>query len=182
MRILANETIALVIDLQEKLLPAMTDLPALLKNVGALVKGLEIAGVPVIVTEQYKKGLGGTPDEIIACAKDAPVIEKMEFSCYDNQEVQAAIQASQCKNVIICGIEAHICVLQTLIDLRAAGYQVILVEDCIQSRKAHDQDMALKRAQHEGAIITTFESILFELVRKSGTPQFKQLSTLVKSL
>lgn len=182
MRILAEESMALIIDLQEKLLPTMTNPSVLSKNVNALLKGLEIAHVPVLVTEQYPKGLGRTVSEILPDGQDLSVMEKLEFSCYDNPEIQKAIQSGHCKNVIVCGIEAHICVLQTVIDLRAAGYQVILVEDCIQSGKDHDLQVALQRAQYEGAILTTFESLLFELVRRSGTPAFKQLSALVKSL
>ena len=182
MRILAEESLVLVIDVQEKLLPVMSNPTELTKNIQALIQGLAIAKVPTIVTEQYPKGLGATVPEILSEGQQLSFMEKKEFSCYDNEVIRLTIQSSGCKNVILCGIEAHICVLQTLIDLRAAGYNVILVEDCIRSRKMHDQQIALHRAQYEGAIVTTLESLLFELVRWSGTPAFKQLSTLVKSI
>lgn len=182
MRIIPEETMALIIDLQEKLVPAMPDVPKLLKNTKALIEGLKIAGVPMIITEQYPRGLGATVKEIMEVALDTPVMEKLEFSCYDNEQIRQAIVASGKKNIMVCGIEAHICVMQTVIDLKSAGYNVIFVEDCVQSRKIHDQKMGVKRAEFEGACITTCEGILFELVRKAGTPQFKQLSALVKNL
>lgn len=182
MRMVPEETMALIIDLQEKLVPAMTDVPALIKNTKALIEGLKISDVPMIITEQYPRGLGQTIQEIIEVAPDIPVMEKLEFSCYDNKQIRKAVDALGKKNIIICGIEAHVCVMQTVMDLKSAGYNVVLIEDCIQSRKAHDQEIALKRAEFEGACITTCEGVLFELVRKAGTPQFKQLSALVKSL
>ena len=182
MRILPEEALALIVDLQEKLVPTMTDAPQLVKNTKAVLEGLKIAEIPILVTEQYPRGLGQTVSELVSVIPDVKRQEKLEFSCYGNEQIRKIIDASGRKTILLCGIEAHVCVLQTLIDLCAAGYHVVLIEDCIQSRHAHDQKIAVKRAIYEGACITTFESVLFELVQKAGTTQFKQLSALVKSL
>lgn len=178
MRILAEDTICLVVDYQEKILPAIAQREQLVETSVKLLKGLNILGIPMVMTAQYSKGLGRNIPEICEAAGTKEYIEKSSFSSADVEEVCNAIQGK--KNVIVCGIEAHVCVLQTIIDLKAMGYQPILVEDCVSSRKLHDKEIALLRARDEGAILTTYESLLFELTRVSGTEQFKQISKLVK--
>lgn len=179
MRILAEETSCLVIDYQERLVPAMANKEALLSNSVKLLEGLKALGIPMTITGQYTKGLGLNVPEIFAAAGTEAYFDKMSFSSYELEEVKAALN-SRGKNVIICGIEAHVCVLQTAIDLKEAGYQPILVTDCISSRKESDKEIALIRAQQEGILLTTSESILFELTRRAGTDVFKQISRLVK--
>lgn len=178
MRISAEDTICLIVDYQEKILPVMAERERLVDTSVKLLKGLRILGVPMVMTAQYSKGLGLNIPEICEAAGVQEHIEKDSFSSMDEKKVCDAIAGK--KNVIVCGIEAHICVLQTVIDLKAMGYQPILVEDCISSRKLHDKEIALLRARDEGAILTTYESLLFELTRFSGTEQFKQISKLVK--
>lgn len=179
MRILAENTQCLVIDYQEKIVPAMANKEELLKNSVKLLRGLKILEIPMLITGQYTKGLGLNVPEIFEAVQTDAYIDKMTFSSYEEPEVQKAL----CKErnvVLICGIEAHVCVLQTAIDLKEAGYQPVLVTDCISSRKESDMEIALLRAKQEGILLTTSEAILFELTRRAGTDVFKQISKLVK--
>lgn len=186
MRILAENTCCVVIDYQEKILPAMSEKEELLANSIKLLEGLAILNVPVMVTGQYTKGLGMNVPEIRAAAGTEIYFDKTSFSIYEDEAAKEALcgmknsRGEQRKTVVICGIEAHVCVLQTVIDLKAAGYLPVLVEDCISSRKLHDKEIAVARARDEGAVITTCESLLFELTRAAGTDQFKLISKLVK--
>ena len=179
MRIRKEDTSCLVIDYQERLVPAMVGREELIANSVKLLEGLRALEIPMTITGQYTKGLGLNLKEIFQAAGTEEYLDKMTFSSYEIPEVQDALK-SRGKNVILCGIEAHVCVLQTAIDLKEAGYQPILVADCISSRKERDKEVALLRAQQEGIILTTSESILFELTKEAGTDVFKQISRLVK--
>lgn len=176
MRIIREEAAAVVIDYQEKLVPAMHKKEELIRNSQILLKGLKILGVPMCVTQQYTKGLGMTVSEIQEAAGTKAYMDKISFSTAD----VTAEQIQGKKYVILCGIEAHICVLQTLIDLKAKGYVPVLVEDCISSRKKNDKKMAIKRAIQEGAIVTTYEAVLFELLKEAGTEESKAIQRLIK--
>ncbi|NLC17833.1 MAG: hydrolase [Clostridiales bacterium] len=181
MRIKAEDALALIIDLQERLVPAISGSAELIKNTAKLIRGLGILDVPMLVTQQYTKGLGMTVEEIVkAFGEDFSYYDKISFSCAMNEPINQAIAESGRKNIIICGVEAHVCVLQTVIDLIDQGYRVVLVEDCIGSRKEHDKLSAIKRAGLEGAIPATCESLLFELTQVAGTDKFKKISSLVK--
>ena len=113
------------------------------------------------------------------CIRDR-YFDKLAFSCFEDDNIRKKIFQLGKKTVLVCGIEAHICVLQTCIDLKTAGYTPVLVTDCIGSRKESDKQVALLRAQSEGILLTTTESILFELTRKAGSPVFKEISKLIK--
>lgn len=176
MRIIREEAAAVVIDYQEKLVPAMHKKEELIRNSQILLKGLKILGVPMCVTQQYTKGLGMTVSEIQEAVGTKAYMDKISFSTAD--VIAEQIQGK--KYVILCGIEAHICVLQTLIDLKAKGYVPVLVEDCISSRKKNDKKMAIKRAIQEGAIVTTHEAVLFELLKEAGTEESKAIQRLIK--
>ena len=181
MRITPENTAVLVVDYQEKLLPAIHDVDALLERSQILLSGLQILDVPVVLTEQYAKGLGSTVQKIKDClGENYKPFDKITFSVMGCDAVRDAFKALGRKNIIVCGTEAHICVLQSVIDLQAEGYQVYLVEDCIASRKPSDKETGIKRAMSEGALMTSAEAILFELTYISGTPVFKQISKLVK--
>lgn len=179
MRILPEDTSCLVIDYQEKIVPAMARWEELIANSEKLLRGLRILGIPMTITGQYTKGLGLNLPEIFAAAGTEEYIDKLTFSSYEVPEVQAFLEGRG-KYVLLCGIESHVCVLQTAIDLKEAGFTPILVADCISSRKQSDKEIALIRAQQEGILLTTSEAILFELTRKAGTDVFKQISKLVK--
>ncbi|MGN6714086.1 isochorismatase family protein [Anaerocolumna jejuensis] len=180
MRIKAEDTMALVIDVQERLVPAMKNSKECVRNIKLLTEGLSQLHIPFFMTQQYTKGLGMTVPEIQEGREPFSYYEKISFSCYENEEIKESIQKQQRKNIIICGIEAHICVLQTAVDLQAAGYQTIAVTNCIDSRKEEDKAEALKRFAYEGIMTATYESILFELTRRAGSDTFKSISRLIK--
>ena len=180
MRIKRENTTALLIDIQEKLFPHMDQKEELLRKSNILIEGLKVLGLPMVITEQYPRGLGNTVEEISSLVEKDPVIEKIAFSCCDEPAVMQHAALQNNRTIIICGIEAHVCVLQTVIDLHEAGYIAVVVEDCISSRNPKDKETALERMRSEGAVITTCESILFELARVAGTEEFKAISRLVK--
>lgn len=181
MRISPKDTLALIIDIQEKLVPAIEEKETLIHNNKILLKGLNTLGIPMMITQQYTKGLGMTVEPIQTVIGDNfQYFDKITFSCYDDEAISEKIKSYEKKNIIICGMEAHICVLQTVIDCIAEGYHVIVVEDCISSRKGNDKRIAIQRMIQEGAIVTTYESILFELARKAGSDQFKVISQLIR--
>lgn len=180
MRILRENSIGLVIDIQERLVPAMEENEVLVENCKKLIQGLQILGVPMLVTQQYTKGLGETIEDVKALFTDFQYIEKKDFSCYEEPVFAEKLALSGAKNVIICGIESHVCVLQTAVDLKAAGYTPVVVSDCVSSRSFDNLDLAAERFRHEGIMMTSYESILFELTRSAGAPGFKEISKLVK--
>lgn len=180
MRILKENTIGLVVDIQERLLPAMFEKERLVKNVLVLIQGLAELKLPLIVTQQYSKGLGETIAEISSATTDFNFIEKRDFSCCDEMAVIEKLEKLNAKNVILCGIESHVCVLQTAIDLKTAGFNPIVVMDCVSSRTKENMELAKERFRFEGIMMTSYESILFELTRSSAAPEFKAISKLVK--
>jgi len=180
MRINRNDAAAIIIDIQEKLFPHMDQKEELLRKCTILIEGLKVLGVPMLITEQYPKGLGSTIEKISTLVKQEGVIEKIAFSCCDEPSVMQNAAVQNYKTIIICGIEAHVCVLQTAIDLHEAGYKAVVVEDCISSRNPDDKRVAVERMRGAGAVITSCESILFELARVAGTDEFKAISRLVK--
>jgi nicotinamidase-related amidase len=180
MRILKEDTLGLIIDIQEKLLPHIHANESVLHLTTRLVEGFKILDIPILLTEQYPKGLGQTVMSLKESLDSVCPLEKITFSCCDDDNFLKNLSEIGRRNVIICGIEAHVCVLQTTIDLFAEEFQPVVVEDCVSSRNSRDKDVAIHRMRQEGAIITTSESILFELARTSGTETFKAISKLVK--
>lgn len=180
MRIVQEHSAGVVIDIQERLLPHIYEHEQLVKNTGILIEGLKALGIPLLITEQYRKGLGETVPGIRQHFDPFDPMEKTAFSCCDDPHFILKLNNLSKKNVIICGIEAHVCVLQTVIDLLEDGFQPVVVNDCISSRKLSDKLIAVKRMQQEGAIITSYESILFEMARVSGNETFKTISRLVR--
>ncbi|MGI6174673.1 MAG: isochorismatase family protein [Christensenellales bacterium] len=179
MRILAEETLALAIDFQERLMPVIDDAQELVKKTQILLKGLAMQHIPGLISEQYPKGLGDTIPELAECTH-WPSLEKTSFSCAMCPEMLEKIRSYGRKNVVICGVEAHICVLQTIVDLIAQGFCVVLIADCVGSRNPRDAEIAIARARQEGAVVTSCESLLFELAVRKENPCFKELSKLIK--
>jgi len=180
LRIFSSDTVALVVDIQDKLFPHIDNNDSLKINCQILLSGLKVLEVPIIVTEQYPKGLGSTIKDLSVLVDNFSPIEKLSFSCCGEKKFLEAVQGYGKRNIIIFGIETHVCVLQTVMDLIERGYHPVIIEDCVSSRKPKDRETALKRMAREGVIITTYESILFELCEVAGTDQFKQISKLVK--
>ena len=180
MRILRENTAGLIIDLQESLFPHMQNKEQLLNRHLILCKGLRQLNIPIMVAQMYSKGLGATIPPVLEALEHISHLEKNSFSCLDEPLIVEALSALQKKIIIIAGIEAHICVLQTVLDLLENGYVPVVIEDCISSRKESDKSIAIKRMRSSGAIISTTESILFELCRFAGSAEFKAISGLIK--
>jgi isochorismate hydrolase len=181
----ASRSILLVIDAQEKFGAAIADLDAVGARIAILAKAAARLGVPVVVSEQYAKALGPTLGNIReSLPAGTPVIEKMCFSCGDSPGWNAAVKAlaaSKRDQLLLCGVEAHVCVLQTALDLaRNPDVAAYVIEDAVSSRKASDKEAALRRMEAHGVQRVTTEMAVFEWLRKAGTPEFKELQALIK--
>ena len=180
MRITKENTTALFIDFQEKLFPAMNEKEQLLKNSRILLEGLTLLDIPLTFTQQYTKGLGATIEELASLIPGFSPIEKSDFSCFGASEYRDFLEKNKSKQIILCGIEAHVCVLQTAVDLKSAGLNPIVITDCITSRSLHNKIGALDRFRYEGIMMSTCESILFEITRSARDDAFRAISKLVK--
>jgi len=180
MRLTPENTVAVCVDYQEKLMPGIHNGERVLQRAEILIKGLRLLGVPVIVTQQYTKGLGGTVEPVHSALEEYAPFDKLTFGGYDDEAIRTAIDESGRKNVLVFGTETHICVLQTALGAMDAGYQVLVVDDCCGSRREEDKESGLRRAMCEGASVACSESVLFELTRVAGTETFKAISRLVK--
>lgn len=175
----AKKTIAVAIDYQERLVPAIRNKEKLIENSVKLLTGLRILGIKTFITQQYTKGLGGTVSEITDAVGSSEYVEKISFGAV-SELLKVIPSKEETPYVIVCGIESHICVLQTLLGLKEAGYTPVLAADCAGSRKKTDYKLALDRARQEGITLATYESVLFELLHEAGTDTFRQISRLVK--
>ena len=176
-----DQAVLVVIDVQEKLCRAMDEevLGRLTANVGILQEAARELGIPQVATEQYVKGLG----ETLCVLKEklsSPALEKMTFSCCGEQPFPEKLRELGKKQVIVTGMETHVCVLQTVIELLDAGYTVHLVRDAVMSRKKENWQVGIEAAAAAGAVITSTEAALFQLLRVAGTEEFKKLSKLVR--
>jgi nicotinamidase-related amidase len=175
-----GNTALVLIDYQERLFSAMHEKEALLDNVLKLVKGVNALGVPVLLTEQYPKGLGPTLPQIKELLPQVIPLEKTCFDSCDEENFSAALKASGRKQVLLAGIEAHICVYQTAMSLARSGYQVQVVSDCCSSRSPPNKKIALFRMGAARIIPTTDETALFELLKVGRGDVFKQISYIIK--
>jgi nicotinamidase-related amidase len=175
-----QNTVLVAIDFQEKLFPAMHDKERLLNQVVRLLKGAKVLEIPVILTEQYPQGLGPTLPEIAGLLPDVKPVEKTCFSCCNAELFRAALEGVNCKQVLLCGIEAHICVYQTAVALCQAGYEVQVVADCVSSRDPEDKAVSLLKMGADGISPTTMEMALFELLKVASGEKFRQISKIVK--
>ena len=180
MRINRENTIGLVIDMQEKLIPTISNHEAIIKNTITLLKGLKLFHLPIVVTQQNTKGLGSTQPDINKTIGNFSYIEKTKFSCYREPAFIRVLNRIGKRNVVIMGIEAHVCVLQTALDLMYNNFNPVIVEDCIGSSEENDKRVSIWRMRDVGSVITTCESMLFELCRESGSEEFNELLKLVK--
>lgn len=181
-RLLKENTQAMIIDVQDKLAPHIHDIDNITHKITILVKGLQALNVQIMLNEQYPKGLGVTLPVITNAltTNHQQVYEKREFSVCDSAESWNYLAKQNRNNVILCGIEAHVCVQQTALDLLDNGMQPVLIADAIGSRNPYDKKVAIRRMRRAGAIVTTTEAILFELCRTSKDDAFKTISQLVK--
>ena len=169
----------LIVDMQERLLPHIDGHDAVIENCVKLVQGADVLGVPTTATEQYPKGLGPTTPALAELLPERP--KKLDFSCLEclDWATTASVPESRFR-IVVVGIEAHVCVQQTVHDLLANGFRVYVAADAVSSRKPFDRDTALQRMASAGATITTTESILFEWCQRAGSDEFKAISQLVK--
>ncbi|MFT4554796.1 MAG: nicotinamidase-related amidase [Planctomycetaceae bacterium] len=174
-----DESRLLIVDMQEKLLPVINDQEDVLANCLKLIEAAKILEVPATATEQYPKGLGPTVSAITERLPHRP--EKIEFSCLNCLDWNSTAAEPEGRfKVVVAGIESHVCVLQTVLDLLSQGFRVFVAADAVGSRKPLDRDVALQRMASSGAVITTTESVLFEWCERAGTPEFKEISRLVR--
>ena len=181
MLIEASKACLLLIDVQDRLMPAMHQAERVADNCVVLLKTAATLDLPIIITEQYPKGLGPTIPELEH--EGAMIFEKLSFSAMRDDAIRAhfkSMEDSGFKHVVIAGIEAHVCVLQTALDLKKAGFEVFVVADAVASRSARSVELALARLSTNGVQVLNVEMAVFELAGKAGTPEFKALSALIK--
>ncbi|HVF48559.1 MAG TPA: hydrolase [Pyrinomonadaceae bacterium] len=177
----AGQSALVVIDMQEAFRRSISDFAETAARIALVAHAAQLLKVPVIVTEQYPKGLGRTAGEISAVLPAGwEPVEKTAFSSCDAQQFVARLAETGARQVIVCGIEAHVCVNQTTHDLLARGLQVHLLTDCISARAPHNRQAALSKMQQSGALLSTTEMALFELLRDSAHEQFKAIQKLIK--
>ncbi len=174
-----TDTGLLVIDLQEKLLAVIPGFEKIVGRTTLLVEGAKVLGIPVLATEQYPKGLGKTHPDLLA--KLEPPLEKLDFSCASLDPVGVFFQDRKIKKVLLAGIETHVCVMQTALDLIAMGFEVYGAVDAMGTRNSVDGEWGLKRMERAGVVLTTAEAALFEWTERAGTTEFKEISRLVKN-
>jgi nicotinamidase-related amidase len=174
-----EDTRLLIVDMQEKFVPVIEEIDGVIENCVKLMQGAKILGVPISATEQYPKGLGTTIPQIAEHLDEVP--EKLDFSCLNALDwAESGNEPDGRSRVIVAGIETHVCIQQTALDLLAYGFRVYIPADAVSSRRSFDYEVALQRMAESGAVITTTESILFELCQTAAASEFKEISRLVK--
>ena len=176
----AEDTILVIIDIQEKLFRVIHEKETLATNTVNLVKGARLLDIPVIVTEQNPAGLGPTLPEISSLLPDIIPITKFDFSCCKEDSFLQKLDELKRNQIVLCGIETHICVYQTALDLADMGYEVQVATDCVSSRTTANRDTALSRMELEGIMPTSIEMVFFELLGTAKHDKFKEISALIK--
>ncbi len=179
-----EEAFLVVVDVQERLVPAIhPDLyPAALRNMRLAVEAAGALGLPILVTEQYPKGLGRTVPEIVKSleGKSYTLLEKVTFSCARDERFLAAVASTKRRQAVIVGMETHVCVYQTSVDLVRAGHSVFVLDDAVSSRFLHNYRSGLTALRDAGCTVFSTETAVFELLKSAATPEFRKLSSLLK--
>ncbi len=176
----ATESVLLVIDVQEKLAPAVAEREAVIERVAILMRAARRLGVPVLASEHYPQGIGHLLPELGALAPEGAVFEKISFSCARELGFLPRLRELARSQVVVCGMEAHVCVMQSALSLIEAGFQVFVVEDAVGSRRHADRDAALDRLRRAGGTVVTSEMVVFEWLERGDAPAFKELLALIK--
>jgi nicotinamidase-related amidase len=177
----SKKSVLVIVDVQEAFRSVIYDMPLIATSISTAVRGMQILGVPVVVTEQYPKGLGPTVEEISAVlTEEMPVVEKTSFGAYGEPRFVSALEETGAKQILLCGIETHICVNQTAHGLLAAGYDVHLLTDCVGSRFAKDKEAGLKKMAASGVTASSVEMAFFEMLGDAGNAKFKEIQALIK--
>lgn len=180
LRLKPNESLFVVVDVQQKLAPAMWDGESAIEVNYKLLQGAAKLRIPYLVSEQYPQGIGHTLEVLSPLIDPSCVIEKMSFSCILEPNFVKALEKTQRKQVVVSGMETHVCVLQTVLDMIDMGYQVFVVADGVASRTTENKMLGLERMRQAGAQIVTSEMVLFEWLEHSGTEDFKAILPLIK--
>ncbi len=176
-----NDALLMVVDLQERLLPSIHDREEIVRRAVVMIRAARILELPIIWTQQYRKGLGSTEAAIVEAIGDAAEpIEKLAFGCLGDEDVAAAVKALGRSQLILCGIEAHVCILQTALRGIELGWEVFLAEDAIGSRRPSDRETGLRRLMQAGAIPATVEMLIMEALGVAGGGGFKAILPLLK--
>lgn len=179
--LISRENAALiVVDVQEKLFPLISGKERVLENIRRLIQFARIIGLPIVLTEQYPKGLGSTLREIKDLVPDVQPIEKIEFSCFGSKEFKETIKLLNAETLIIVGIETHICIMQTAIEGLKEGFKVCVVNDATSSRNLEDKEVAVERLRDNGVIVASTEMLIYELLKKAGTQEFRETLKIIK--
>jgi nicotinamidase-related amidase len=176
-----EECLLFLVDLQKAMLDLCVDRDQVVKNVTALLDMSAILEVPVLFSEHNAEKLGGFLPELTARAPEAPVLNKLEFSCFENQVLADAVAASGRKTLVVAGIETHVCIFHTAAHALRLGYTVHVVGDAVTSRSAFNRETGLRRLDRAGAVITSTEMVTFEWLNRAGTPEFRRALPLLKS-
>ncbi len=180
MLLAAPQSALLVVDIQTKLLPAMAEPEPVVANTGKLMRAAVRLSVPLLVSEQYPKGLGPTVPELAALAPAGTTLAKNAFSCAGDDGIVARVRELHRRQLVLCGIESHVCVLQSAIGFRERGYTVAVAWDATSSRREGDRALAADRLRQEGIALVSTEMVLFEWLGRAGTPEFKEISGLIR--
>ncbi|MEM2961021.1 MAG: hydrolase [Candidatus Bathyarchaeia archaeon] len=176
-----DNLVLVVIDVQEKLFPLIFDRERILENIKKIVQFARIIKIPIILTEQYPRGLGGTIPELRGLIPGVLPIEKVEFSCFSSENFRERLREINAKTLILVGIETHICIMQTSIEGISDGYRICVVSDATSSRNIEDKNVAVERMRQSGVTVTSTEMLIYELLRKAGTQEFREALKLVKT-
>jgi nicotinamidase-related amidase len=179
-RIARNATALVVVDLQDRLLPAIFEHARVVQHSVRLIEGAKILGLPIFVTEQYRKGLGPTAPQIASAIPDFHPLEKMAFSACGAPDLLPALKSGKVSDILLCGIEAHVCISQTCLDFLQHGFRVFVVADAVSSRTRENSQIGLDRMRDAGAAIASTEMALLELLETAGSPRFKSILALIK--
>ena len=175
-----NNTVLLIVDVQGKLAHLMHDKEILFENISKIIKGAQILELPIILTEQYPEGLGPTIPEVSDLFADPSPISKISFSCCGDDRFMKTLNALHPENILVAGIETHVCVYQTIRDLIKSHFAVQIIADAVSSRTSANKRIGLKKIRRAGAEITSVETVLFELLGVAGGEKFKKILNVVK--
>jgi nicotinamidase-related amidase len=180
--LVADKCTLVVVDIQQKLLPPIFNKDELVKNSQLLVRAAKVLEIPLVVTTQYSQGLGAVVPEIASLLGSSQPIDKLQFGCFASNEFRSALKAlpGNRNTLLLCGMEAHICVMQTALGALNDGYLVHVATDAVGSRVRWNWDIGIDRMRAAGAVISTTEMMIYELLRSSGSTQFKQMLPYLK--
>ncbi len=175
-----QDSVLVVVDMQERIIPKIFDSRTVVGNAITLIKSAEILNIPIVVTEQYPKGLGPTIPKIKDLITPWQPIEKICFSCFENSDFSRKLKELKRDNIILCGIESHVCITQTALNGLKLNYSVFFVKDAISSRTENNRETGFERMAQAGAIPVSTEMAMFELLREAGTDKFKQMVSMIR--